>query len=107
MTMNQNIFWTAYTNKDRFVAIGEIEAIVGKFGYITDFRRFSDLSISIQMEVAEYHIDALYDTLAACMSLKEFDKLASASGKERVIYLNVNFIKGTGDVRYEIPAVPG
>jgi ribosomal protein S8 len=103
----QNIFWTGYTDKDRNTAISEIQQIVNAYGYITDFKPFSDLSISLKIELEEFKIDLLYDALTKYMALKEFQRMDSISTTERSLYLNVTFIKGTGDVRYEIPAVPG
>jgi hypothetical protein len=103
----ENIFWTGYTNKDRITAISDIQSIVSLYGFITDFKPFSDLSISIKIELEEFQIDPLYVALKEYMTLKEFQPLHSTSVVERSIYLNVVFIKGTGDVRHEIPAVPG
>ena len=102
-----NIFWTGYSNEDRNIAISEIQRIVSAYGFITDFKPFSDLAMSFKIELEEFQVDALYEALKEYMTLKDFQPLQSKSGVERSIYLNVTFIKGTGDVRHEIPSVPG
>ena len=68
---------------------------------------FSDISIAIKIELEEHHIDKLFFDLKQYMSLKEFAEMNSVSKEERYIFLNVTFTKGTGDLRIEIPSVPG
>jgi hypothetical protein len=41
------------------------------------------------------------------MSLNNFNQVDSYSNADSIIFLNVTFIKGTGDLRIEVPAVPG
>jgi hypothetical protein len=40
----QNIFWTAYTDKDRHAAISQIQSVVAQYGDLVDMRLFSDIS---------------------------------------------------------------
>lgn len=101
------IFWTGYSNDERITAISDIKKVVNGYGDITDFKLFSDISISVKIELKELDIDKLYDRLKKCLGLNNFDKLNSSSTIERVIFLNVTFIKGTGDKRIEVPAVAG
>jgi hypothetical protein len=101
------IYWTAYCYTDRITAIGEVENIVAGFGFITGFQRFSDFSISLMIELEEKKIDNLYNALGGCLSLDDSVKLNSASDTERLILMNITFVKGTGNLRIEVPAVPG
>lgn len=102
-----NIFWTGYCNHERIVATSEIEKIINSYGYITDFKQFSDISLSIMIELEEFKIDNLFNALKSYMSLNDFEKINSFSNRERLIFLNITFVKGTGDLRIEIPAIPG
>lgn len=103
----KNLFWTGYCNADRIVAIGEIEKIVGGYGYIIDFRQFSDISITIVIELEECKVDLLYQALSKYMILNDFDPINSDSADECTVFLNTSFSRGTGDLRIETPAVPG
>jgi hypothetical protein len=103
----KNIFWTAYCNKERINAINDIEKIISNYGYIIDFKEFSDISLSLTLEVKELNIDKLFMDLKSYMSLNNFEKINSFSNKDVLIFLNITFIMGTGDLRIEIPAVPG
>ena len=97
-----SIFWTGYCNKERIIAIIDIENIINDHGYLVDFKQFSDISISITIELEESKIDRLYNILKNYMSMNEFEYLNSTYDTERIVFFNITFIKGTGDLRIEI-----
>lgn len=103
----KSFFWTGYCNVERIIAINEIEKIVSPNGYITDFKQFSDISLSIKIELEESNIDKLYHDLKKYMILDDFDSLNSTSVRELSVFLNITFTKGNGDLRNEILSVPG
>ena len=105
--MLPNIFWSGFTNQERATAILELEKIINQFGFIIDFKPFSDISISLVIEAEESHVNHLYDALIGYLHMKDFDRLHSASSQERTIYLSVTFSKAMGNLKNEIPAVPG
>jgi len=103
----QRIYWTAYCNKDRHQAIFDLEAIIYNHGFITDFNRFSDVSISLIIEIEERKIKPLYSDLQAYFHINETYTIDSISEVECVILVNITFTKATGDLIIEIPAIPG
>jgi hypothetical protein len=103
----KNIFWSGYCNGARIEAISTLQRVIHDFGYITDFKIFSDVAISMRIEIEELNIDRLYEALTGYLNITGFDKITSASKSERVIFLHITFTKGTGDVKLEVPAVPG
>jgi len=103
----KSIFWTGYCKTERIIAISEIEKTISIYGFITDFKRFSDISLSVTIELEEKKIDTLYDALKKFLVLNEFERLNSDSLSERIVFLNITFIMGTGNLRIEVPAVPG
>lgn len=105
--MINNIFWTGFCKKDRFISISEIEDIINKYGFIYDFKEFSDISISFIISVEEHKINKLFIELNKQISLREFESINSPSINERIVFLNVTFLRGTGNFKVEIPAVPG
>jgi len=102
-----NIFWTGYSNDERHSSMSAIKNIVAKYGDIVDFKLFSDISLSMVIEMEESNIDKLYNELADNIAIDTFEYLNSMSRKERTVYLNVTFTKGTGNLIVEVPAVPG
>jgi hypothetical protein len=96
-----------YTNNDRHIAIYEIENITNQYGFITDFHMFSDVEINIKIEIEEANINNLYTDLKNYMTLSDYEVCHSKSNKECTILLNITFLKSTGDLRNDVPAVPG
>ena len=47
------------------------------------------------------------DELTGEISMQKWESLNSISKKERTVYLNISFTKGTGNLKIEVPAVPG
>ena len=103
----EHIFWTGYSNEDRQSSMQTIKNVVAKYGDIVDFKLFSDISLSMVIEIEEFKIDKLYDELADHIGIDKFEYLNSNFKKERTVYLNVSFSKGTGNLMIEVPSVPG
>lgn len=102
-----NIFWTGYSNDQRHASINTIKTVATKYGDIVDFKLFSDISLTMTIEVKEINVDKLYNKLADTIGMDKFDYLHSTSKKERTVYLNITFTKSTGNLIIETPAVPG
>lgn len=103
----ENIFWTGYSNDERLASISTIKNVVSKYGDIVDFKFFSDISLTMAIEIEEFNIDKLYNELANTLSIDKFENLNSVCKKERKVYLNITFAKGTGNLTIEVPNVPG
>lgn len=103
----ENIFWTGFSDSERHSIIDQVQNTVSKYGYIVDFTLFSDISLSITIEIEELRIDKLYEDLKNIIGIQEFASLNSTSAKERIVYLHITFTKGTGNLKIEVPAVPG
>ena len=103
----EHIFWTGFSNDERHAAITQIQQIVSTYGDIIDVHLFSDISLSMTIEIEEFKIDKLYDELTGEINMQKWESLTSNSKKERTVYLNITFAKGTGNHKIEVPAVPG
>jgi hypothetical protein len=103
----KNIFWTGYCNEERQSAIPEIQKIVSKYGAVVGFKLFSDISLTIVLEIEELKIDQLYDELKKKIGIDQSECLQSNSTLERTVYLNISFAKGSGNLINETPPVPG
>lgn len=103
----KSYFWKAYCHQERWTAIDEIKQIVNKYACIIDFKLFSDVSISFQIELDTPNIPDLYQSLKQYMPLDEIHFSPSPLHSEATIFLNVTFIKGTGNLSIEVPNVPG
>jgi hypothetical protein len=100
-------FWKGYSNRERHAEISNISSIISQFGDIVDFKLFSDVSISITMEVSAQNAGALLEALQDCIQIVEVTPLPAASAREITIYLNLTFSVATGNLKIEVPQVPG
>ena len=100
-------FLTGYCNHERTHAISTIEKIISRHGFVTDFKRFSDISLCLTIEIEERKVEKLYTDLKAFMSINPNDPMVSESQKDCMILFNITFTKGTGDMIIEVPPIPG
>ena len=101
------LYWKGFCNKDRNIGIYEVERVVNKYGFIIDFHMFSDLEINLKIEIEERNISSLYHGLAEVLTLNDLKKIPSTDPTGRLILMNITFTQSTGDLRIEVPAVPG
>lgn len=99
--------WKGFCNKDRNIAIYEISNVINQHGFINDFHMYSDMEMSIMIEIEAQKIAYLYQDLKTCLDLNEFEWLNSKSKNDQIIFLNITFLKSSGNLKTEIPAVPG
>ncbi len=100
-----NIFWKWYSNDDRHASINTIKSVVAKYGDMVEFKLFSDTSLTMVIEIEEYKINNLYSELTETIGIEKFTYLDSMSKRERSVYLNITFAKGTGNLIIQIPSL--
>lgn len=103
----ENIFWTGFSDDERHSAINEIQSVISKYGDLVDVHFFSDISLTMTIEIEEFKIDKLYDELTKIIGVQKPEYLNSISNKKRTVYINITFAKGTGNLKIEVPSVPG
>ncbi len=99
-------YWTAISNEERIKAISEITGIVDRYATILNFQRFSDISLSLILEVEEGKLNDLLIDLKKIISIEGTETNRSDSNGECIVLLNITFTKGTGDLQIEVPNIP-
>ena len=107
LNKNTNLYWKGYCNKDRNAAIYEVENIINNHGYIIDFHIYSDIEVCLKVEIEERKIPDMYKELNGYLALNEVNYEKSDSERELIVLINVTFTQSTGNLRIEVPAVPG
>lgn len=102
----ENIYLIGFSSGERHSKINKIQGVVSKLGDVVDIHLFSDISLSMTIEIEEFKIDRLYNNLTKITGVQKREYLNSISKMERTIYLNITFAKGTGNLKIEIPSVP-
>jgi hypothetical protein len=106
---NGNIFWTGICMQHRIEGMQEAERIIDALGFITDFKQFSDLAISLVIDVEACKVNRLYLALSEKFRLDPFDELKVGEDDKTStqIFFNISFTEGHGDLKTEVPSVPG
>lgn len=102
--------WKATTQEDRIIAIEQIKTTISSNnGCITHFNMFSDLAMSLTIEVEEKDISQLHNALQTITHISELEneKASPTSITEWTIFMNITFGKGTGKLTHDTLAVPG
>ncbi len=102
--MKNRYFLKGFCGKDRAVGLREVEEIVNNRGFIVDFKMFSDIAISMVVEIEEQKVVALYQALKDYMTMSDLKEEPRHSEKECVVLLNITFTRGSGKMRIEVPA---
>lgn len=103
----KQFFWTGISSKDRLVAIDEVTNLINGYGVLLNHQLFSDISISLVIEVEAKCIQPLWTALSEIMSVESKENTAAMSGKDCTIYLNITFTQGKGDLIRDVPSIPG
>jgi hypothetical protein len=101
----KRFYWSAICNDERIQSISEISEIIDKYGIILTFKKFSDFSLGITVEIEECKVNNLYDQLKRKVFIEGFNNDAIDSAIDCNVLINVTFVKGTGDLEIEVPAI--
>lgn len=108
--MLKKLNWQAYTGEQRNKVIEDVkESILKNDGCIVNFNMFSDLEISLSIEIEEYRIADLYTSFSKNLNISECDlKIINLnSKKDWMIFMSISFSVGKGKLSVEKPAIPG
>jgi len=102
--------WQLYVKTSRNKAIEEIKNIISKNeGYIIYSNLFSDLALTLTVEIEEKNIKSLYLELDREFSIQDsgIQKIDLNSNQEWWVLMNISFGKGKGNISTKVPNVPG
>jgi len=102
--------WKLYCLHDRHIAIDKIQDLLYSFdGYIIQHKMFSDLQMSLMIEIKEKKLVSFYDALKDRFKMNDLDRngVNSNSEKNVLVFINVAFVSGKGKLENTIPDVPG
>lgn len=102
----QKIFWKGISHDDRIKAVSEITAVVNNYGAILSFQKFSDIALSLVIEIEESKILRLYTDLKKILIIEGIDNSFNDSPAECIILFEITFTRGTGDLAIEVPDIP-
>lgn len=104
------IYWEGIANAPRDQVLQQIKrSIQIAGGTITHSHFFSDISVGLTIELLSQEMELLRQILEKTVSLKSDAQIATTfpDSTEIALMLNITFSDGTGNLRNEIPMVPG
>jgi len=107
--MQKKLSWQVFSNDDRNEVIEAVKnSISNSGGCIMNFNMFSDLALTLSIEIEENKIHTLHKALSLVVNISEFElhDLNLESKKEWLIFMNISFGSGKGELKHEIPEVP-
>ena len=108
--MRKKLNWELYTNSNRNTIIESFKDVISNNdGSIMNFNMFSDLAMTLSVEIEENRIEDLHNELSLLAGISEigYDDFSSNSKKEWLIFMTISFTKGTGEIKQVIPEAPG
>lgn len=105
--MTNRQYWEAISQFTESETIVTLENAVKPFGYILDFKRFSDLALSVDIEVKPACMLPLWEAMSATFRMSGRGESELPNDSEMKLFLHISFAKGSGLKRFEVPAVPG
>ena len=108
--MQKKLNWQLFSNENRYEIIENIKNVISNSdGYIVNFNMFSDLALSLSVEIEENKIQKLHRVLSQIVNVSELklDNINLESKKEWLIFMNISFGRGKGELKQEIPEVSG
>ena len=108
--MKNKLIWTAYSSESRIEIIEKIKTIIStNDGYIMNFNMFSDLAMTFSIEIPEDRIIELHNALNNILKISDIESkhVIGLLKKEWLIFMNISFNKGTGELKIAMPEVPG
>ncbi len=71
-SVHNNVNWTIFSNKERTQAIEDLKTLIEKNeGYIINFNLFSDLAMSLTVEIEERNILGFYKAISNTFKISQ------------------------------------
>ena len=108
--MTNKLNWKIFSAQDRNKTLEALKDIISSNdGFIVDFNFFSDLALTLTIEIEERRIKGLHSAISQVANISELENIAfnPESVKDWWIFLNISFAEGTGELKVIIPEIPG
>lgn len=100
-------YWKAICKENRQESISKINIVISKYGTVLNFQQSSDMSLGIVIEAEQCKAGGLFAELSKMLQFDKTDILPTNVSTGCIIFMNITFIGGTGELAIESPKVPG
>jgi hypothetical protein len=106
MSFTKKLYWKGYNYADRPVAVHTVESTVKPWGAVVDYKMFSDMVVTLTIEIEACKVDALYAELKPVLDLEDSPPIQMDSDIKIQIFLNMTFVPEPGDTETEVLVLP-
>ena len=104
----KKFYWNGTCLEDRISGITRIRKVIDEYAVILTFKKYSDLSIGFLIEIEGMKIGTFHRQLKKIVEVADPKQFSPSDQRNSyLIFLNISFAKGTGDLKIDVPAVPG
>ena len=96
-------YWTAICTEERLKAMADLTRIIDQYATILNFQRFSDVSLSLVLELEANKVSELQIALRQVLLLEGEDVAPTNTTKDCLVLMNVTFARGKGNLEVEMP----
>ncbi|MBL0018424.1 MAG: hypothetical protein IPP17_18800 [Bacteroidetes bacterium] len=87
-------YWTAICTEERLKAMADLTRIIDQYATILNFQRFSDVSLSLVLELEANKVSELQIALRQVLLLEGEDVAPTNTTKDCLVLMNVTFARG-------------
>ncbi len=96
-------YWTAICTEERLKAMADLTRIIDQYATILNFQRFSDVSLSLVLELEANKVSELQLALRQVLLLEGEDVAPTKAAVDCLVLMNVTFARGKGNLEVEMP----
>lgn len=82
-------FWNISGKGKNYEILSKVEKCANKYGYVVDFKKFSETEFCIIVEVEEHKIEIMFQALKKIVDIEKYNEIFLRRKTEDEVYLNV------------------
>lgn len=96
-------YWTAICTEERLKSMADLTRIIDQYATILNFQRFSDVSLSLVLELEANKVSELQRALRQILLLEGEDVAPTHATVDCLVLMNITFATGKGNLELEMP----
>lgn len=82
-------FWNIISNKNKHEVLSEIEKMVNNFGFIIDYKKFSDNDFCIIAEIDNKKVEVFFNKLSENYKTEKYNTIFLNIPEDDELFLNI------------------
>lgn len=100
-----SLFWKGSVPGNRTEVISKLILISGRYGMVLNSKSYSDLDISLVLEVESVKLQELQSELSGFAAMDYGQDIPSHQKHDVLVHINLSFYTGTGDIEHDVACI--